>query len=170
MPDFSAYFCRLFLICAAVLICELLCEHTGKGIKAALKVVCGLCVCLTVFSFFENSFLPATDFHADALLPESSETLSANANLEPLLKRTAKQIEAEIGTAVFEKYGIKPVSLCIDWTVTEKDAETEIGIAAFSVEFASGVSIENQNAVKDYINTLLCGAYTDYNDKGSFGT
>lgn len=169
MPEFKAYFCRLFLICAAVLICELLCEHTGKGIKAALKVVCGLCVCLTVFSFFGNSFFPTTDFHADALLPEKN-VLPAQANFEPLLERTAKQIEAEIGTAVFEKYGIKPVSLCIDWTVTEKDAETEIGIAAFSVEFASGVSEESQNAVKDYINTLLRGVYTDYNDKGSFGT
>lgn len=169
MPDFKAYFCRLFLICAAVLICELLCEHTGKGIRAALKVVCGLCVCLTVFSFFGNSFLPTTDFHADALLPKKN-VLPAQANFEPLLERMAKQIEAKIDTAVFEKYGIKPISLCIDWTVTEKDAETEIGIAAFSVEFASGVSIENQNAVKDYINTLLRDAYTDYNDKGSFGT
>ena len=103
MPDFSAYFCRLFLICAAVLICELLCEHTGKGIKAALKVVCGLCVCLTVFSFFGNSFLPTTDFHADALLPKKN-VLPAKANFEPLLKRTAKQIEAEIGTAFQKSY------------------------------------------------------------------
>lgn len=59
MPSPDVIFRQLFLICAASFLCEILAEnaHTSssKGLHAALKTVCALCVCVTFFSLFGDS-------------------------------------------------------------------------------------------------------------------
>lgn len=49
------YFARLLFICCSCIICELVSEYAhskSSSVSQALNVVCCLCVCVTVFSFF----------------------------------------------------------------------------------------------------------------------
>ena len=78
MLDFHSFFCRLFFVCAAALLCEVLSENTqsssGKGLSAAIKTVCALCVCVSVFSFFGNITGKGNfDISTFFALPEVSE-------------------------------------------------------------------------------------------------
>ena len=121
MPSLGDFFRQLFLICAASFLCEILAEnaHTSsKGLHAALKTVCALCVCVTFFSLFGDSgtFEADISFAFDSV-SSAAETAPADGvpdnadGLSAVIERTQTVLEERISDAIFEKYGIKAVAL-----------------------------------------------------------
>lgn len=164
MPSLGDFFRQLFLICAASFLCEILTENThtssSKGIQAALKTVCALCVCVTFFSIFGDSgSLEANLSSAFERVPNTADTAPSNDadSLSAVIERTETVLEERISDAVFEKYGIKPESVCIDLTVNRKDEGIIVSAAGISLSFGEECSPETKDSAKDFAEHLVYG-------------
>ncbi len=165
MLDFHSFFCRLFFVCAAALLCEVLSENTqsssGKGLSAAIKTVCALCVCVSVFSFFGNITGKGNfDISTFFALPEVSEeqVTSGTENFSLLLEKTKAELETQIKNAVSDKYGINPDAVRIDLTVNKKNSGTEVTLSSVSLSFGEETPEELRNTAQSYVNGLLFGS------------
>lgn len=164
MPSPDVIFRQLFLICAASFLCEILAEnaHTSssKGLHAALKTVCALCVCVTFFSLFGDSgSLEANLSSAFERVPNTADTAPSNDadSLSAVIERTETVLEERISDAIFEKYGIKPESVCIDLTVSKQNEEILVSAAGVSLSFGEQCAPEIHDSAKDYAEHLVYG-------------
>ena len=166
MPSFGVIFRQLFLICAAGFLCEILAEnaHTSssKGLQAALKTVCALCVCVTFFSLFGDSgtFEADISFAFDSVPSAAAPADGAPDNadgLSAVIERTQTVLEERISDAIFEKYGIKPEGVCIDLTVSKQNEEILVSAAGVSLSFGEQCAPEIRDSVKDYAEHLVYG-------------
>lgn len=164
MPSLGDFFRQLFLICAASFLCEILAENThtssSKGIQAALKTVCALCVCVTFFSIFGDSgSLEANLSSALERVPNTADTAPSNDadSLSAVIERTETVLEERICDAVFEKYGIKPESVCIDLTVSKQNEEILVSAAGISLLFGKQCTPEICDSAKDFAESLVYG-------------
>lgn len=111
MPSPDVIFRQLFLICAASFLCEILAENahisSSKGLHAALKTVCALCVCVTFFSLFGDSgtFEADISFAFDSV-SSAAETAPADGvpdnadGLSAVIERTQTVLEERISDAI----------------------------------------------------------------------
>lgn len=168
MPSPDVIFRQLFLICAASFLCEILAEnaHTSssKGLHAALKTVCALCVCVTFFSLFGDSGTFEADISsAFDSVPNVVDTTPADGapdnadGLSAVIERTQTVLEERISDAIFEKYGIKPESVCIDLTVSKQNEEILVSAAGVSLSFGEQCVPEIRDSAKDYAEHLVYG-------------
>ena len=153
----GVYISRLFFVCAAAALCDIICNHTsGKSIAKAVNLVCSLCVCLTVFAFFFDASAVADGFSSitDEALRLSSEDAS-EANELTLIENTRKELENNISDAILKKYGIKCQSVSIDFNIERKDGITDVTVSEISVTVPSKDTDSFISAVKSYLEEMF---------------
>ena len=150
MELLRTFFNRLFIVCAAAALCDILAENTfvsgGKGTSAAVKTVCALCVCASVFSFFGNvrgaldsSVFDGLNSAAFSALAADREKTDTSQSVLPLIERTKVLSEKRIADIVFQKYGIIPTNVCIDLTVNQPNDPTTVDVPGISLSFDESV-------------------------------
>ncbi len=151
---FQSGLVRLFLVCASALLCELIGGYAKKNACfKALKTVCSLCVCVTVFSFFGkgargglSETLDVLDTVEETVLTGVS-SVSAEASEEALLEKTRTLLENELKEEIFEEYGINPTRLCISFSVERKNESTTAEVSSVEVRFDPNTDVwARQNA------------------------
>ena len=164
------YFIRLFFICAASIFCEIISENTKAGkssVGTALKLVCSLCICITVFSFFRtDDLLSGLQGMLDAV--EKAGSAAAFAPDETLLlEKTRMQLEKQIDTDIFENCGIKPTDVSIQFTIRQTVSGTDVGVASLSILLPDGTPPSLQSAVSTHTQNLLGCTATVSNSKST---
>ena len=152
------YFIKLFFICAASVICEWLCENTKSGkesVGAALKVVCALCVCVTVFSVFmsEKVWQNAAGFISSVTDAGSAAALAPDEST--LIEQTRKQLEKQICRKIFENYGINAEQVCIQFTVKQTETGTDAELSSLTVILPDDTPQALRDTVKSGCEALL---------------
>ena len=153
----GVYISRLFFICAAAALCDIICSHTsGKSTAKAVNLVCSLCVCLTVFAFFFDVSAFVEDFSrlTDEALQLSSEDASETNELT-LIENTRKELENNIFDAILKKYGIKCQSVSIDFNIERKDGITDVTVSGISITLPSKEEDSLISAVKSDLEEMF---------------
>ena len=137
MNSLKQFFLTLFVICILSAICHILSELSPGKSSSALKLICGLSLLATFASaIFSGSKNINTDFavtstdnthYTDNYTSEYYESL--------LIDKTEEQLEKEISSVIFEKYGIKADDVSIDFSTEKKDGKTEVSIRNASISF-----------------------------------
>lgn len=151
-------FIRLFGVCAMALLCELIAENTKKSAcYTALKTVCALCVCVTVFSSFSSDL--STERLKQAFEnAEQSLTSIVPTGTEPeaaVLERTRDELITQTKQRILEKYGITPVELGISFSVTKQDGQTLVGVETVQIRWEEGVATGAALSAEEELRTLF---------------
>ena len=126
MPDIiSDYIKNLMVISCAGAICEFAMKGASKGSKSlenGLKLIISLCLCISVF-------IPAAKYAVSTLETGafSQETPSVETEQyesPDVLALTKKELENSLSEKIYEKFGILPDSVSIDF-VTEDNNKSE---------------------------------------------
>ena len=110
----------LFCICVFSCIASLLGDTFSPSLKRIPSYTAALCILVGVASLFGK--LPAsldTLFTAAQTLKEASAEATQVQSSSPLLADTVHEFENRLGEQIFEQYGIKPLSLRIEYTDDE---------------------------------------------------
>jgi hypothetical protein len=152
------YITKLFYICTGAVICDLLCgsSNFSNGNKAVVKMVCSLCVCVTVFSFF----LPTGD-----ILGKIEEVLEDAQNVyvdtdaikseNTVIENTRINLEKELSLAIFQNYGIKPIRVSIDFSVKKHGSVTDVTVVSGEIIMPSETAQTVLSSIKVYSESVL---------------
>ncbi len=152
------YISRLFYICTGAVICDLICgsSNFSRGNTAAVKMICSLCVCVTVFSFFlptgdiigkvEKMLEDAQDIYVDTDTVKFEDTVIENTRIN---------LEKEMYSAVFQNYGIKPVRVSIDFSVKKHDGITDVTIVSGEIIMPSETTQTMLTSIRVYSESML---------------
>lgn len=152
------YVTKLFYICTGAVICDLICGSSSfsKGNKEVVKTVCSLCVCLTVFSFF----LPADDLldKAQKMLEQAESVYvdtDAIKSQNTVIENTRINLEKELSSAIFRDYGIKPISVSIDFSVKKQESITDVTVVSGEIVMPCETQQNVLSSVKIYSENIL---------------
>lgn len=153
------YFVRLFLICLAAALAEMICEHTksaGGSVGNAVRLICSLCVCVTVFS----AFLSGTGITEKAedlwnYAEQSTFSQEETSGTAMLMEQTRQNLENELAAKIFEHYGIKTTAVRIEFSMNRTENGTEVSVAALEIRFPAGTPTADTLAVKSYAESVL---------------
>lgn len=151
-------FTRLFFVCATALLCDLLAENAKKSsCYKALKLICALCVCLTVFSLFSNDL---SDEKLKQAFEKAEQSMASpvTPRAEPeaaLLEKTRVELTKQTKQILFEKYGITPTGLDISFNVTKQDGQTIVSIDSVQAFWEEGIESGTAFAAGEELHTLF---------------
>ncbi|MCR5353483.1 MAG: hypothetical protein K6D98_04185 [Clostridiales bacterium] len=142
MNSVSVYIIKIITVAFASVLCEAL---TDFQMTKAVKFVCGMCICVTIFSFL--SFQGEDVFDISFPASESDEIKISDVYKEKLTRELENQISADI----YENFGIMPDSVCINISM-ENETVTVQGI---DVSFAKALSDAQQQSISDRMRDLF---------------
>ncbi len=151
---FKSYITDIFVISICAGICEFLLDGAAKhsktlenGLKLAVSL--SLCICVLMPALkYADSF-----FSADGSIPPFSQSAAKSAenteNLETLLK---KQLENDVCRKIYEKFGILPDSVCINFVRRQDNGA--------SFETVAGITLREEclyaaHDIKEYVRKDL---------------
>lgn len=136
------YFNNLFIVALAACVGQLICENADikkSGIYSAIKLICSLCICLSVFSFFiSDEAISETKKIIDDAVNEI-HTFSAEASLSSdgyLLDQTKKELQSSLSNLIYDKTGIKPVYAGINFNVQQTETGKKIEFSEADIIFS----------------------------------
>ena len=151
---FKSYITDIFVISICAGICEFLLDSTAmrsKTLENGLKLAVSMCLCVCVL-------LPALKY-ADQLftLKKSLPTFSYNGddsaeNAEDLESLLKEQLKNDICNKIYEKFGIQPDSVCIDF-VRRQDTDKSF-YASADITLGEEYLYAKQD-IKEYANQHL---------------
>ena len=153
---FKEYFVSLFLVCILCALCDIISGFASEGLTRALKLVCSLTLLLTVFpsvfsgcnnSNFRNITAKLSDF--DTSISSDITTSSV------IIEKSKKELENNLSLAIYEKFGINPDSVSIEFTVDEKDGAIDISVANINVKMPKNTDKATVSAVTIFANELF---------------
>lgn len=158
MSDFfGSFFAELLFVCAASVLCDAVCETSvSKGIAASLKIVCSLCICAVVFSFS-----PASVKNVNFGFAEYDFRNSGYVSDEIIIERTREELEKNMSETIYQKFGIKPVSVSISFSKEEKDGICEVNVNSAKAVLPPDTDGAAASAIRIFVEeTLVCGSET----------
>ena len=156
MSEFSSYIAKLFWICAASLICELICKNTSDSKNStfsAVKLICSLCICITVFSAFLPGSKILEDLENLTYTQENNEYDMFSEN--ELIDNTRLTLETNISEAVFSSFGIKPTHVSIEFIIKRNSNITDVVISKADIILPEEASENLLVSVKNYAGETL---------------
>lgn len=156
---FSAYFTKLFCICACSLVCEIVCISIGtknNSVFQSVKIICSLCICIIVFSAFfnSNSFIESIDDISNNISDISNGVQTSSSENE-IIKSVNKQIENELSKSINKKTGIKPVSLSIQLDIESENDEKVVDFKNVQISLPQSATEADIYIIKSYIQGIL---------------
>ena len=128
----NRFFLRLFAVCACSTIAQTLTASLSPTLVKAVRVVCSLCLLVTVGSLFAG--LPR-DFSAFSdVLPSSDESVFSEPSLDGIYEQTAMLLAERVKKDLFDETGINPADVRIQYTANETDGFLLCGIIAVMPE------------------------------------
>lgn len=158
MNEFSSYIAKLFWICASSLICELICKNTSdskSSTSSAVKLICSLCICITVFSAFLPGSKIIEDFENFTYTQEnkSYDLFSEN----ELIENTRSTLENNLSEAIFLSFGIKPTRVSIEFIIKRNNNITDVTLSKAEIILPEQDGENLLVSVKNYAaGTLGC--------------
>ena len=161
---FSSYFSKLFCICACSLVCEIVCHSVSQknsGIFQTVKIICSLCICITVFSAFFSSQCFTEDLDK---ITSQIEAVTQNINTENngngVIESIKIQLENDVSKNILKKTGINPVSVSIQLNIKFEDDEKVIDLKNVYISVPEATTTEEICIIKNYVNEILgCQTY-----------
>lgn len=134
------YFGSLFIVAVCAAVGQLICENADvkkSGVYSGIRLICSLCICLTVLSFFISG---DTISEALKILDGSSGDIAAFSDSQTadggtLIEETKKELESTLCSLIYEKTGIKPVYAGIKFNVQQTDSGKEIAFSGAEIAF-----------------------------------
>ena len=163
MDSLKQFFITIFVICILSAICNILTELSPGTSSSALKLICGLSLLVTVASaVFSGCKSIETDFTAEriGIMPYTDNYTEAYSE-SIIIDKTEKQLEKDISSAIFEKYGIKAEDVSIDFSTEKKDGKTEVSIKNASIRFQEN---QNQSSIAEslaYLEEMFGTSFTE---------
>ena len=145
-------------VAAAAIMCEVISgsSKSSKSIERAVKLVCGLCICISVFSVFISGFGEISK--TETVMPDT-EGISSCSDVYGsdgyIINNTKKDLERRLSDNIFAKYGIKPISVSIQFNIKKSDCETEVNISDALIILPSSSGEEDRQKVKSYSEQAL---------------
>lgn len=138
MESFRGYFFSLFTVCILCMLCEMISGFTSKGVSSALKLVYSTVLLLTVFSavFSGCDISVVTDSLSAATEITLTSEISYNSE-SVFLEKTKQELENNLSSAIYEKFGIKPDSVSIEFNTEANKKETEVSVHKISIVLPS---------------------------------
>ena len=156
MEIFKEYFITLFLVCVLCALCDIVSGFTSEGLTRALKLVCSLTLLLAVFpSAFSGCgkddlqalTTKLTDFNAAKFSDTNTDSV--------IIEKSKNELENNVSLAIYEKFGIKPDSVSIEFTVDKKENATDVSVASINVQMPKNTDKAIISAVNLFINELF---------------
>lgn len=156
MQNFALYITKLFIVCTASYMCELICKNTAdpkSTVSTAVKLICSLCICITVFSIFFSGDKILNDF---GNLADYSENIVNNPFSEDtVIENTKTTLEHNLSDAIFESFGIKPVSVCIEFIIKRNNNITDVTLSEADIILPEENDKNLLASVKNYLEGAL---------------
>ncbi len=163
---FTNYFSKLFLVCAGAVICEIVCESTFENkntVYSAVRIVCSLCVCLTVFSiFFEKDVFIDEALRLKDEIAVSRSAAQTTDSMQLLIESTSTELENKLSDIIFEKTGINPASVSIQLNIKSKDNQTQVDFKSVHIKMPETINETEIFSVKKCVyDTLGCESFIE---------
>ena len=154
MEVFKEYFITLFWVCILCSLCDIISGFTSEGLARALKLVCSLTLLLAVFpTAFSGCSSNFSDL-SSKLISYSGE-ISGNEADSLLIEKSKEELENNVSLAIYEKFGIKPDSVSIEFSVKEKDGVTEVSVVGINIKMPQDADKATMSAVKLFADELF---------------
>ena len=168
---FINYFTKLFLVCVGAVICEIICESTSENkntVFSAVRIVCSLCICLTVFSvFFEKDIFIGEALKLKDELTVNTSSTKKSESVQYLIENTKSELERKMSDIIFSKTGIKPKDISIQLNIESKEGQIEIDIENTYLKMPGKLSeTDIYSAKKCIYDTLGCESVIEGEQKG----
>lgn len=153
---FKEYFISLFLVCILCALCDIISGFASEGLTRALKLVCSLTLLLTVFPTAFSGCNKSNFNNIKAKLSEFDTSISSEITADSMIiENSEKELENNLSLAIYEKFGIKPDSVSIEFTVEEKDGAIDISVAKINVKMPKNTDKATVSAVTIFANELF---------------
>ena len=158
---FINYFTKLFIVCICAVISEIICDGISENqgtVFSAVKILCSLCICLTVFSaFFEKNILFDEALKLKNELAASASSTVKTERVQCFLENTKKELEKNISETIFIKTGINPTEVCIQLNIESENNNTKVEIENVYLNMPDTTSKTDIYTAKKYVyDTLGC--------------
>ncbi len=146
MNSVTVYIIKIIAIVSASALCEAL---TDVQMTKTIRFVCGLCICITVFSFLSFKGEDVFDF-------STKDYKSAGFSLSYTYEeRLSTELEKQISSNIYENFGIMPEEVCINISIENENVQ----VREIDVVFSENVSESVMQSVSNHLR-LLFGAET----------
>lgn len=155
MTGIKEYFTALFIVCVICTVCDLLSDFASPGLSRALRLVCSLALLFTVFSCvlsgckdISYSRISVNDF-------AKSEHESRELSERNFIESTRTELESNLSSAIYEKFGIKPDTVRIEFSTDKKDGVTEVSVSSAMIVFPNTTDEFTVSAADAFADTLF---------------
>jgi len=156
MDSFREYFITLFSVCCVCTLCDLLSDFASKGVSSALKLLCSLGILMSVFSIFLNGCDIKKELSKlESIYSQAQKYESLQESENVFVENTGIQLEYNISCTIYEKFGIKPVSVSIEFNKENKDGVTEISLQKIDITLPEDTDEISVYSVKSFVGELF---------------
>ena len=156
MEGLKEYFISLFIVCFFCALSDMITDFASQGVAAAVKLISGLTVLLTVFSVFLGGcdiVNSVNNLKESVSAVQQSEILTEQYSV--FTDNTKKELEINISSAIYEKFGIKPHNVCIQFSTEKREGFTDISVECLEIILPENTDEISAKAVKDFADRLL---------------
>ncbi len=156
MEMFKEYFITLFFVCVLCAVCDIVSGFTSEGLTRALKLVCSLTLLVTIFPSAISGCSNSSFSDLTAKLTNLDTNTSSYATTDSvIIEKSKKELENNVSLAIYEKFGIKPDNVSIEFTVDKKDGATDISVTSINVKMPNNTDKATVSAVTIFTNDLF---------------
>lgn len=156
MGSFREYFISLFTVCILCVLCDLLADFTSKGVSSALKLVCSIVLLLTVFSAILNGCnISSLKNSFSAIADTASYDVAVSSSDELFLEKTRHELEKNLSITLYEKFGIKPDYVSIEFNTEENAEETAVSVSMVETVLPGSTDDITVSAADIFIGSLF---------------
>lgn len=159
MPEnLSSYLAEIFAVSLAGTLCEFILKNSSansKTLENGLKLVISLCLIVSIFvpaSRFVLRELP--DLYEEQSFSDMFLSTNAKNDGEGLLQLTVKETQNNLCEKIYEKFGILPDSVNIDFIIENNGQNSELIITGADISVKKECSYAFQD-IKEYAEALL---------------
>lgn len=162
MTEIKEYFTALFAVCVICTICDLLSDFASPGLSRALRLVCSLALMFTVFSCVLSGCknISCSDMAVKNFTVSEHEIRELSEH--NFIENTRTELESTLLSAIYEKFGIKPDTVRIEFSTDKKDGITNVSVSSAMVIFPQDTDEFTVTAADAFADTLFG---TDVNTK-----
>ena len=142
MNSVSVYIIKIITVAFASVLCEAL---TDSRMANAVRFVCGICICVTIFSFL--SFQGGDVFD----IPFPVSDISVAEGTDVYKEKLSSELENQISADIYENFGIMPDSVCINISMENES----VTVKRIDVLFAQALSEAQKKGISDRVRDLF---------------
>ncbi len=150
------YFLRLFLVCTAACLCDTILVHTknGSSVSAANRVVCSLCIFITLLSGADAFDLSENIAAFSESIAAVNASADASSEQDFLIQSAVNDTENRLKDEIFRRYGIKIRDIRIEFTIGRQMTDTEVIPEKVHVVFEEPTEAHNPS-VRAFLTEIL---------------